>query len=70
MHLCNVLAGHGFDYKAMVVAGQEAIPEAALGVAVERGASRQGVLERGKQRDGCTSSCFMLHSSHHGSVTQ
>lgn len=44
VHLCDVLAGHGFDYKAMVVAGQEAVPKAALGVAVERGAPRQGVL--------------------------
>lgn len=54
MHLCNVLAGHGFDYKAMVVAGQEAIPKASLGVAVERGAPRQGVLERGDRKDGRT----------------
>lgn len=50
MHLCDVLAGHGFDYKAMVVAGQEAIPKAALGVAVEGGAPRQGVLERGNRK--------------------
>lgn len=44
MHLSNVLTGHGFDYKAVVVAGQEAVAEATLGVAVEWGAPRQRVL--------------------------
>lgn len=52
VHFCDVLAGHGFDDKAMVVAGQKAIPKAALGVAVERGAPRQGVLEVGNRKDG------------------
>lgn len=50
MHLCDVLAGHGFDDKAMVVAGQEAIPKAALGVAVERSAPCQGVLGEEDQK--------------------
>lgn len=58
MHLCDVLAGHGFDYKAVVVAGQEAIPKAALRVAVEWGAPRQGVLEGANQKDGQTLSFF------------
>lgn len=48
MHLCDVLAGNSFDDKAMVVAGQEAVPKAALGVAVERSAPRQGVLKKRK----------------------
>lgn len=46
MHFSDVLTGHGFDYKAVVVAGQEAVAEATLGVAVERGAPRQRVLPR------------------------
>lgn len=44
MHLSDVLTGNSFDYKAMVVAGQEAVAEAALRVAVERGTPGQGVL--------------------------
>ena len=44
MHLGDVLTGHGFDYEAVVVAGQEAVSEATLRVAVERGAPRQRVL--------------------------
>lgn len=51
MHLCNVFTGHGFDYKAMVIAGQEAIPKATLRVAVERGTPRQGVLVRKKKKE-------------------
>lgn len=46
MHFSDVLTGHGFDYKAVVVAGQEAVAKATLGVAVERGAPRQRVLPR------------------------
>lgn len=46
MHLGDVLAGNGFDYKAVVVAGQEAVAEATLRVAVERGAPRQRVLPK------------------------
>lgn len=49
MHLCNVFTGHGFDYKAMVIAGQETIPKATLRVTVERGAPRQGVLAQTKK---------------------
>lgn len=44
MHLGDVLTGHGFDYKAVVIAGQEAVAETTLGVAVEWGAPRQRVL--------------------------
>lgn len=53
MHLRDVLTGHGFDYKAMVVAGQEAVSEAALGVTVERGTPGQRVLpdENRKKRN-------------------
>lgn len=51
MHLGNVLAGHGFDYEAVVVAGQEAVAEATLGVAVERGAPRQRVLTEKRHPD-------------------
>lgn len=50
MHLSDVLTGHGFDYKAVVVAGQEAVAEATLGVAVERGAPRQRVLTRKEKK--------------------
>lgn len=50
MHLCDVLTGHCFDYKAVVVAGQEAVAEATLGVAVERRAPRQRVLPRLKNK--------------------
>lgn len=46
MHLSYVFAGHGFDYKAAVVGGQEAVAEATLRVAVERRAPRQRVLSR------------------------
>lgn len=46
MHLCDVLTGHGFDYEAVVVAGQEAVAKATLGVAVEWGAPRQRVLPK------------------------
>lgn len=44
MHLSNVLTGHSFDYKAVVVAGQESVAEATLGVTVEGGAPGQRVL--------------------------
>lgn len=44
MHLSNVLTGHSFDYKAVVVAGQEAVAKATLGIAVEWGTPRQRVL--------------------------
>lgn len=44
MHLSDVLTGHGFDYKAVVIAGQEAVAKATLGIAVEWGAPRQRVL--------------------------
>lgn len=44
MHLSNVLTGHSFDYKAVVVAGQEAVAEATLGITVEWGTPRQRVL--------------------------
>lgn len=50
MHLSDVLAGHGFDYEAVVVAGQEAVAEAPLRVAVERGAPRQRVLPKKAHR--------------------
>ena len=46
MHLSDVLTGHCFDYKAVVIAGQKAIAKATLGVAVKRGASRQRVLTK------------------------
>lgn len=46
MHLSYVFAGHGFDYKAVVVGGQEAVAEATLRVAVERSAPCQRVLSR------------------------
>lgn len=49
MHLGDVFAGHGFDDEAAVVGGQEAAAEAALRVAVERGAPGQGVLGRRAQ---------------------
>lgn len=52
MHLSDVLAGHGFDDEAVVVAGQDAVAEAALGVAVERGAPGQRVLPNRTQQDG------------------
>lgn len=48
VHLGDVLAGHGFDNKAVVVACQEAVPEATLGVAVDGGAPSQGVLSEQK----------------------
>lgn len=48
MHLSDVLTGHGFDYKAVVIAGQDAVAEATLGVAVEWGAPRQRVLPQKK----------------------
>ena len=44
VHLGDVLTGHRLDDEPVVVAGQEAVPEAALGVAVERSAPRQRVL--------------------------
>lgn len=46
VHLSYVFAGDGFDYKAAVVGGQEAVAEATLRVAVERRAPRQRVLSR------------------------
>lgn len=46
MHLGDVLAGHGFDYEAVVVAGQEAVAEAPLRVAVEWSTPRQRVLPK------------------------
>lgn len=46
VHLGDVFAGHGFDDEAVVVGGQEAVAEATLRVAVERGAPGQGVLSR------------------------
>ena len=45
MHLGDVLTGHGLDDEPVVVAGQEAVPEATLGVAVERSAPRERVLQ-------------------------
>lgn len=46
MHLSYVFAGHGFDYEAVVVGGEEAVTEATLRVAVERSAPGQRVLHR------------------------
>ena len=45
VHLGDVLARHRLDDEAVVVAGQEAVAEATLGVAVQRRAPRQRVLE-------------------------
>ena len=45
VHLRDVLARHRLDDEAVVVAGQEAVAEATLGVAVQRRAPRQRVLE-------------------------
>lgn len=55
MHLSDVLTGHGFDDEAVVVAGQDAVAEAALGVAVERGAPGQRVLPNQTQQGGLSS---------------
>ena len=52
MHLSDVLTGHCFNYKTVVVAGQEAVAEATLGVTVERGTPRQRVLQKKKQQTG------------------
>lgn len=49
MHLSDVLTGHSFDYKAVIIAGQKAVAEATLGVAVEWGAPRQRVLPKKKK---------------------
>lgn len=46
VHLCDVFARNGFDYEAMVIAAQEAVAEATLGVAVERGAPGERVLPK------------------------
>lgn len=75
MHLSYVFAGDGFDYKAVVVGGQEAVAEATLRVAVERSAPRQRVLSRRRhnlsQQDRTrTGKClFLLCSINYRSVS-
>lgn len=44
VHLGDVFAGHRLYDEAVVVAGQETVAKAPLGVAVQRGAPRQRVL--------------------------
>lgn len=69
VHLSDVLAGHGFDYKAAVVGGQEAVAEATLRVAVEGSAPCQRVLSRrrhkvqsAREKQGCQTSTFSSKS--------
>lgn len=50
VHLSDVLTGNGFDYEAVVVAGEEAVVKATLGVTIQRGTPSQRVLMPNEQK--------------------